>query len=74
MPSVQNEKTCPKFGGLAIPEVAWNFHIGGYQPAQKYLKDRKGKALTDKDIQHWQKIIVALTETDKIMKEIDTLL
>jgi len=54
-----------------VPEVAWNFYIGGYQPAQKWLKDRKGRALTNSDIEHYQKIIVALTETDRIMKEID---
>jgi hypothetical protein len=54
-----------------VPEVAWNFYIGGYQPAQKWLKDRKGRTLTNTDIEHYQKIIVALTETDRIMKEID---
>ena len=26
-----------------VPEVAWNFYIGGYQPAQKWLKDRKDR-------------------------------
>jgi very-short-patch-repair endonuclease len=54
-----------------VPEVAWNFYIGGYQPAQKWLKDRKDRELTYEDILHYQKIIVALTETDKLMKEID---
>lgn len=54
-----------------VPEVAWNFWIGGYQPAQKWLKDRKDTTLTNSDIEHYQKIIVALTETDKVMKEID---
>lgn len=54
-----------------VPEVAWNFYIGGYQPAQKWLKDRKGRELNYEDIFHYQKIIVALTETDRIMKEID---
>jgi len=47
------------------------FYIGGYQPAQKWLKDRKGRVLSYEDIQHYQKIIVALTETDRLMKEID---
>src|SRR5665648_442174 len=55
-----------------VPEVAWNFYIGGYQPARKWLKDRKGRALTNTDIEHYQKIIVALTETNRIMKEIDS--
>lgn len=54
-----------------VPEVAWNFYIGGYQPTQKWLKDRKGRQLTNDDIEHYQKMIVALTETDKIMKKID---
>jgi predicted helicase len=54
-----------------VPEVAWNFYIGGYQPAQKWLKDRKGRTLGFEDILHYQKIIVALCETDRIMKEID---
>jgi predicted helicase len=54
-----------------IPAVAWNFYIGGYQPAQKWLKDRKNRELDFEDILHYQKIIVALTETDRIMKEID---
>src|SRR3989344_3201079 len=54
-----------------VPEVAWNFYIGGYQPAQKWLKDRKGQTLSNSDIEHYQKMIVALFETNRIMKEID---
>lgn len=54
-----------------VPEKAWNFYIGGYQPAQKWLKDRKDRTLDFEDILHYQKIIVALSETDRIMKEID---
>ncbi|CAL2081290.1 putative N6 adenine-specific DNA methyltransferase [Tenacibaculum dicentrarchi] len=54
-----------------VPLVAWEFYIGGYQPAQKWLKDRKGRELDYEDIFHYNKIIVALTQTDKIMKEID---
>jgi predicted helicase len=54
-----------------VPESAWNFYIGGYQPAQKWLKDRKGRTLTNADIEHYQKIIVALAETERIMKQID---
>ena len=54
-----------------VPEVAWNFYIGGYQPAQKWLKDRKDRELQIDDIRHYLKIIVALVETDRLMKEID---
>ncbi|MDO8837396.1 MAG: type ISP restriction/modification enzyme [Parvibaculum sp.] len=54
-----------------VPEVAWNFFIGGYQPAQKWLKDRKGRALTFEDVKHYQKIVKILAETDRIMKTIE---
>ena len=54
-----------------VPEVAWNFYIGGYQPAQKWLKDRRERKLEFDDILHYQKIIVALSETDRLMREID---
>lgn len=54
-----------------VPETAWNFYIGGYQPAQKWLKDRKGRTLTFDDIAHYRKIITVLLETDKLMKGID---
>jgi predicted helicase len=54
-----------------VPLVAWEFYIGGYQPAQKWLKDRKNRQLSFEDILHYQKIIVALFETDRLMKEID---
>nr|WP_294860480.1 type ISP restriction/modification enzyme [uncultured Fluviicola sp.] len=54
-----------------IPLTAWEFYIGGYQPAQKWLKDRRERELSFEDILHYQKIIVALTETSRIMGEID---
>jgi predicted helicase len=54
-----------------VPEIAWNFYIGGYQPAQKWLKDRKGRELSFDDIKHYQKIIKILGETDRIMKTIE---
>ena len=58
-------------GFEGVAEVAWEFHIGGYQPAQKWLKDRKGRALSFDDVLHYQKIIKILIETDRIMKEIE---
>ncbi len=54
-----------------VPEIAWNFYIGGYQPAQKWLKDRKKRTLSNEDIEHYQKIIKVLLRTDEVMKEID---
>ena len=55
----------------SVPELAWNFYIGGYQPAQKWLKDRKGRILDFEDIMYYQRIIKALTETERVMGEID---
>ncbi|PIY68730.1 DNA methyltransferase, partial [Candidatus Roizmanbacteria bacterium CG_4_10_14_0_8_um_filter_39_9] len=54
-----------------IPKDAWEFYIGGYQPAQKWLKDRKGEGLNFQDIKHYQKIIKVRLETIEIMKQID---
>lgn len=54
-----------------VPEIAWNFYIGGYQPAQKWLKDRKSKELSFDDIRHYQKIINALYLTSQLMSQID---
>ena len=54
-----------------VPEEIWDFHIGGYQVCHKWLKDRKGRTLSDEDIAHYQKIVVALSETIHIMAEID---
>lgn len=54
-----------------VPAIAWSFHIGGYQPAQKWLKDRRGRSLSWDDIGHYQKIVKILAETDRIMKEIE---
>jgi hypothetical protein len=54
-----------------VPEIAWSFHIGGYQPAQKWLKDRRGRSLSFDDITHYQRIVKILAETDRIMKQIE---
>lgn len=64
-------------GFQGVPENVWIFHIGGYQVCEKWLKDRgpkkgkPGRILSDEDINHYQKIVVAINETIRIMKEID---
>ncbi len=57
-----------------VPLKAWEFYIGGYQPAEKWLKDRRDRTLSMEEVQHYQKIIVALMETDRLMREIDGVL
>src|ERR1019366_2153101 len=54
-----------------VPDVAWELFVGGYQPAQKWLKDRNGRKLSSADIVHYQKIITVLAMTDEIMRKID---
>lgn len=53
-----------------VPLVAWEFYIGGYQPAQKWLKDRRDRTLNFEDIMHYQRIIKALVMTDSLMRSI----
>ena len=54
-----------------IPLISWEFYIGGYQPAQKWLKDRVGRVLTRQDLKHYNKIINALSKTNELMKRVD---
>jgi len=58
-------------GFRGVPEIAWNFRIGGYQVCEKWLKDRKGRTLSKEEITQYQRIIVAIAETIEIMKQID---
>ncbi len=59
-----------------IPPEIWEFKIGGYQVLNKWLKDRQKakRSLSFDDVLHYQKIVIALTETKKIMAEIDELI
>jgi hypothetical protein len=58
-------------GFKGVREAVWNFHIGGYQVCEKWLKDRKDRNLSADDRTHYQKNIVALSETIRLMSEID---
>ena len=57
-----------------MPEPVWNFHIGGYQVCEKWLKDRKGRTLSAEEIEHYQRVVVALNETIRVMGEIDAVI
>ena len=68
----QHRATAPgQYGFHGVPEDVWTFQIGGYQVCHKWLKDRKGRALSDEEITHYQNIIFALSGTIRIMSEID---
>ena len=58
-------------GFQGVPQEVWDFQIGGYQVCHKWLKDRRGRTLHEEDIVHYQKIVVALHETIRVMAEID---
>ncbi|WP_269538975.1 type ISP restriction/modification enzyme [Cerasicoccus fimbriatus] len=57
-----------------VPSAVWQFRVGGYQPAEKWLKDRKLRTLTHEDVAHYQKMLVAMAETQRLMPEVDTLI
>ena len=54
-----------------VPKEVWEFHVGGYRVCEKWLKDRKGRQLSFDDLMHYQKVVVALAETGRLMEEID---
>lgn len=53
-----------------VPDGVWDFYIGGYQPAQKWLKDRKGQTLSFNQVKHYQSILKILARTAEIMQGI----
>jgi predicted helicase len=55
-----------------VPSEVWNFHIGGYQVCEQWLKDRRGRTLTYDDLEHYCKVVTALNETIRLMADIDT--
>ncbi len=54
-----------------MPRNVWEFRVGGYQVAEKWLKDRKGRVLSYDDITHYARVLIALGETMRVMKQID---
>lgn len=57
-----------------ISQEQWTQYIGGYQPLQKWLKDRKGRILSDEDITHYKRMVICLKLTKSIMQKIDEIL
>ena len=58
-------------GFRGVANDVWSFRVGGYQVCDKWLKDRKGRALSEDDIVNYRKIVSALSETIRLMREID---
>jgi Type ISP C-terminal specificity domain len=71
-PAPRNGQVRPgTIGFQEVPAEAWELQIGGYQVAHKWLKDRKGRVLSEADIRHYEEVITALTATDRLMNDID---
>ena len=54
-----------------VPPEVWEFRIGGYQVADKWLKDRKGRRLTYDDLTHYQRTLAALRRTMELMDMVE---
>jgi hypothetical protein len=61
----------PSEGFINITHDIWDYHIGGYQVCEKWLKVRRGRQLTREDIAHYRKTVYALGETLRLMGEVD---
>jgi predicted helicase len=59
------------FEGIS-PKV-WEYKIGGYQALDKWLYERRERKLGNEEIQHYCKMVTALTYTIKLQKQIDDL-
>jgi predicted helicase len=56
-----------------IPPEVWEYHIGGYQVSEKWLKDRKGKGLSSEEVAHYARVVTAIAETISIQGFLDDL-
>jgi len=58
---------------VGIPPEVWEYHVGGYQVAEKWLKDRKDKGLSSEEVAHYAKVVTAIAETISIQRFLDDL-
>jgi len=56
-----------------IPPEVWEYHIGGYQVSEKWLKDRKGRMLSSEEVSHYARVVTAIAETITIQRSLDVL-
>ena len=56
-----------------IPPEVWEYHIGGYQVSEKWLKDRKGRQLSSEEVAHYARVVTAIAETISIQQSLDDL-
>jgi predicted helicase len=56
-----------------VPSEVWEYHIGGYQVAEKWLKDRKGRMLSSEEIAVYANVVTAIAHTITIQESLDDL-
>ena len=56
-----------------VPPEVWEYHIGGYQVAEKWLKDRKGRMLSSEEVATYVNVVTAISETIRIQESLDDL-
>jgi len=56
-----------------VSAEVWEYQIGGYQVAEKWLKDRKGRVLSSEEVAHYTRVVTALAETISIQGNLDEL-
>jgi len=63
----------PEIWFAGIPSEVWEYHIGGYQVSEKWLKDRKGRMLSSEEVSHYARVVTAIAETITIQRSLDVL-
>ena len=54
-----------------VDAATWELRVGGYTPAERWLKDRDGRALSYDDQAHYRRLLIAQTETLRLLPDID---
>ena len=57
-----------------VPVDVWNYEVGAHQVCEKWLKDRRGSALSHDEVRQYRSILVAVVETLRLMEEIDDII
>lgn len=57
-----------------VPEAVYSFIVGGYQPCNRWLRERKGRTLTPEELLMYRSIVLSITETIRVMEELESII
>ena len=57
-----------------VTEDVYNFIVGGYQPCNRWLRERKGRTLTAEGLITYRGIVLSITETIRIMESLEAII